>query len=313
MPRTARIKSTTLPYHIIIRSISEVDLFKESIDKEVFLNILKKYKELYLFEVYAYCLMDNHAHFIINPNGADISKIMKSINQSYTAYFNKKYNRHGHLFQDRFKSILIYSDRQLAATSAYIHNNPKSIPQFSKKVHMYKYSSLSILINKNTDTRNILNMKTILNLFSDNLKSAISKYIEYVMSLYTKSFKDLLNDFKNTTEEDANIESLTISLDSETKPLTRNITLSQVIEYVSLYYSKNLNIHLKYNHETSQFKSLCVVLLRCFGNYNLNKISELYINLTPSAVSSLFKKAVTLLNNDINFYKFIENFTSYIY
>lgn len=65
------------------------------------------YQENYGFKVYGFCLMDNHAHFIIDVNGADISNIMHSINFKYAQVYNRKHKRHGHLFQDRFKSKIV--------------------------------------------------------------------------------------------------------------------------------------------------------------------------------------------------------------
>ena len=85
MPRIARIKKLEGIYHIMVRSISDVSLFKDSKDKDIYLLLIKKYQKIYLFKVYAYCLMQTHGHIAIDCCGADISKIMKSINQCYAA------------------------------------------------------------------------------------------------------------------------------------------------------------------------------------------------------------------------------------
>ncbi len=90
-------------------------------------HLVKKYKDLYNFKIYGYCLMDNHSHLMIDANGADISKVMHGINFSYAMYFNRKYERDGHLFKDRFKSKIVNNDKYLKALSLYIHNNPTGI------------------------------------------------------------------------------------------------------------------------------------------------------------------------------------------
>ena len=80
------------------KSISEVDLYRDFEDKEKYLSLMKKYKKLYNVKIYGYCLMDNHAHLLVDANGADISKVMHGINFSYAMYYNKKYQREGSSF-----------------------------------------------------------------------------------------------------------------------------------------------------------------------------------------------------------------------
>ena len=113
------------------RSISEINLFKDDSDKRKYMALIKKYQRLFKFKVYGYCLMNNHVHLIIDANGSDISKVMHGINFSYAQYFNKRHKRHGHLFQDRFKSKIINNKRYLFAVSAYVHNNPTNIPEYN--------------------------------------------------------------------------------------------------------------------------------------------------------------------------------------
>lgn len=76
MPRGPRIKSPDSIYHIMIRSIEEVKLFKKESDKEFYFYLIRKYQKKYNFKVYAYCLMDNHGHLIIDANGGDISNVI---------------------------------------------------------------------------------------------------------------------------------------------------------------------------------------------------------------------------------------------
>ena len=124
MARKARLKADDAIFHIMCKSISEVNLFRDDQDKEKYIYLLKKYKKLYNVKIYGYCLMDNHAHLLVDSNGADISKVMHGINFSYAMYFNKKYKREGHLFKDRFMSKIVDNDRYLKTVSLYIHNNP---------------------------------------------------------------------------------------------------------------------------------------------------------------------------------------------
>ena len=76
MPRMARVKTDDSIFHIMCKSISEVNLFKDDDDKKKYLSLIKKYKVLYNFKLYGYCLMNNHSHLMIDANGSDISIVM---------------------------------------------------------------------------------------------------------------------------------------------------------------------------------------------------------------------------------------------
>ena len=93
MPRKPRVKTDDSIFHIMCKSISEVTLFRDNEDKNKYLFLIKKYKTLYNFKIYGYCLMDTHSHLMIDANGSDISKVMHGINFSYAMYFNRKYKK----------------------------------------------------------------------------------------------------------------------------------------------------------------------------------------------------------------------------
>ncbi|HAG10484.1 MAG TPA: transposase [Desulfotomaculum sp.] len=187
MPRHARKKGEFSTYHIIQRGNERKNLFNSSDDKTKFLDTLKKIKEKYNFTIYAYCLMDNHVHLIIDDNGNDISKIIKSINISYVYYFNKKYRRCGHLFQDRFKSELIDNDGYLLEVSKYIHNNPTKA-RLVKTPSDYKWSSYNIYLGKEKDVQGLINTGKILGCISERKEKAIKRYMEFVTEQESTAF-----------------------------------------------------------------------------------------------------------------------------
>ena len=127
MPRKARRKEKNLPHHIMSRSIPELNLFQCDDDKEHYLSLLKTSAKVHRVDVLAYCLMDNHVHILVHPQGGDISKFMKNVNNPYARYYNRLYERRGHLYGERFKNIVIEDEVQLLRTSTYIHNNPKNL------------------------------------------------------------------------------------------------------------------------------------------------------------------------------------------
>lgn len=112
-------------YHIITRGNQKQQVFNDDEDCKNYLKRLKKYKQRYDFKLYGYCLMPNHVHLIGEIiNSKNLSNFMHDLTRSYTAYFNKKYQKVGHLWQGRFKSKIILKDRYLISCINYIELNP---------------------------------------------------------------------------------------------------------------------------------------------------------------------------------------------
>lgn len=287
MPRTARIKSEGGIYHIMVRSISDVSLFKDNADKDKYLQLINKYQQIYIFKVYAYCLMTTHAHIIIDCCGADISKIMKSINQCYSAYFNKRYNRHGHLFQDRFKSKLVDNRSYLITLSAYIHNNPSDIEKYSKCIEKYEYSSLGVYLDIFKDRFKLLDIDFILGHFSTNIDRARRSYLEFINRLIEPAER-IDAEFINEGSE----------CRSERKILIRNIEAVRLIKFISEYTTTPFNIHIKFNHKNTELKSLCVLLMRSLSDLSLKEICHLIGSVNASSICRLSEKGYNLITED---------------
>jgi putative transposase len=182
MPRAARIKDPEAIYHVMARSITEFDMFPADEDKNHFLDLLKICKEKYRCRVYAYCLMTNHFHIMLDTNGFDISKFMKSLNQRYVRYINKKYSRRGHLLAERFNSKIVTNSEYALTVSAYIHNNVKDLPGYSNRVFEYPFSSMGIYLGKLKDRRNLIDTDFILGYVNENDRiKAIKAYTEMVV------------------------------------------------------------------------------------------------------------------------------------
>lgn len=179
MPRQARVREENSTYHIIQRGNERKSIFASDIDKSKFLDILQKMKEKYNFLIYGYCILDNHVHLIINDNGNDISKLMKSVNISYAFYYNHVYDRCGHLFQDRFRSKLIMKDSYLLQVSKYIHNNPVKAGMV-KKAEDYGWSSFNIYTEKIENTDGLVDVNKVLSILSTSRSQALRQYVKYV-------------------------------------------------------------------------------------------------------------------------------------
>jgi putative transposase len=124
MSRKPRIHLPGGLYHVISRGNQRQDLFLSEIDLKRFLSFLSEYKIRYSFRLYAYALMKNHIHLLLEVGEISLSKIMQSILFRYTRYFNRRYEKIGHLFQGRYKAILCDKDAYLLELVRYIHLNP---------------------------------------------------------------------------------------------------------------------------------------------------------------------------------------------
>lgn len=140
MPRQARQKSEYGIYHIMIRGINKQQIFQENEDYQKFLNVVKDCKEISGFKLFAYCLMGNHAHLLLKEEKENLDLIVKRIGSRYVYWYNTKYKRAGHLFQDRYKSEPINNDEHLLSAIRYIHQNPVKAG-IAKSCESYKYSS----------------------------------------------------------------------------------------------------------------------------------------------------------------------------
>lgn len=124
MPRKPRIISSTGIYHIILRSINQRILFEEDADYQKFLFILSDCSVKHDIDIYAYCLMDNHIHLLLHSLPNNLASFFQSIGSRFVRWYNNKYLRSGHLFQDRYHSVAIYNKESYLNVLKYIHNNP---------------------------------------------------------------------------------------------------------------------------------------------------------------------------------------------
>ena len=124
MARALRIEYPGAFYHVTSRGNERKAIFRSQRDREVFLSYLESAVERYSAVIHVFCLMDNHYHLLLETPAGNLSKIMQHINGAYTNYFNRKRNRAGHLFQGRYKAILVDADTYAKELSRYIHLNP---------------------------------------------------------------------------------------------------------------------------------------------------------------------------------------------
>lgn len=148
MSRIARSYSQSGIYHILFRGINQQNIFEEKADYEKFIEITANVKSQMEFEIYAYCLMNNHVHIVMKEKcEKDISLIMKRILTGYVRWYNIKYGRSGALIANRYKSVPVEVDEYFLELIRYVHQNPIKAG-IAKKPEDYSYSSYTEYVKK---------------------------------------------------------------------------------------------------------------------------------------------------------------------
>ena len=172
MPRTSRIYSNSQIYHVILRGIDKQMIFCDEEDKKIFLNQLLITQNKYEYENYAYCLMSNHVHLVLKIENEFLSKTIQSLEIRYSKYFNEKYERVGHFFENRFKSKVVEDKRYFMDLCRYVHRNPEKANIDS--TDNYKWSSYHEYVGN----EKIINKKTLLSYYEDGLNQFIDHTLE---------------------------------------------------------------------------------------------------------------------------------------
>ncbi|MEA1962554.1 MAG: transposase [Bacillota bacterium] len=274
MPRVQRFKGEFSTYHIVQRGNERKNIFWCDEDKGRFLEKLAKAREKYNFLIYAYCLMDNHLHLLIYDNGNDISQIMKSINVSYVMYFNRVYQRCGHLFQDRFKSELVLDDPYLLEVSRYIHNNPVKAGMVKKPAE-YKWSSYNIYAGKIHDYQSLVDIERILSSFADSKITARLEYEKFVSN--DSLLDDKILDIK---EEQWDFR-------SDNHDYIRDISAAKAHLEIMLVEEK---ITMEYLKKNKLRRNEMIRTFRKNSSLNLKELGYLFGEISESQVSRILGK-----------------------
>ena len=177
MVRIARENSPTFIYHVMFRGNGKMDIFLDDEDKRKFLTIIEYKQKVSEYDVVGFCLMTNHVHLLVKTNKESIGQSMKRIGISYAHYFNKKYNRVGHVFQDRFRSEAIDNERYLLAALRYIHNNPVK-GGIVEEPAQYRWSSYNHYIETNQNRNSFVDTQFILNTLSNDAWKSVQMFKE---------------------------------------------------------------------------------------------------------------------------------------
>ncbi len=290
MVRRPRIHYSGALYHVMVRGNNGEKVFSEEIQKSKYLDIVALYKERLDFIIYAYCIMDNHAHLLIEVNEARLSQIMQRIQQVYTQWFNRKYSRTGHVFQQRYKALLCDKERYLLQLIKYIHNNP-----VKAKLECgieYKWSSHIYYIGKkNSD---IVDISYVLSIFSENKSKAINQYLQF-MNLDSEEimYMDINECLKSK-----------LSVKQDEREAIKKTNIDKIIKDICINENVTVNDITKRTRiqKISDIRKAIVLLSEKYCNVS-NKILAQKLNLSSSMISKIKSgnsKGTTYVGDVIN-------------
>ena len=287
MARPLRIEYPGAFYHVIQRGNERKDIFISDQDRVKFYEYLAILHTRYKVNLHGYCLMNNHYHLIIETKNANLAKAMHSLNTSYTVYFNIKRKRSGHLFQGRYKAILVEADEYLHQLSRYIYLNPVRAG-LVKEPGDYLYSSYQYFTSP-AKAPDWLSLNFILSIFDKNVKKAKSLYKKFVL--------DGLGNETEVIRKNINFGFLLGNQDFIEDIKTRFIQGKQDREIPVLKIAQNeLNPNdikeriIKKIGDNKLSRTICIYLIRKQTDLSLKDIALLFNHISDAGVSALYRR-----------------------
>ena len=286
MPRVARKKDSNAINYILVKGLSDVHLFKEDEDKDEYMALIKKFKSIYGIKLYAYCIMNDYAHFLVDPCGADISSIMSSINVGYSIKYNRKYNRNGHLFNNRFNSKIIKDDLELKAFTLYIHNSPTILKNYKKHPEKYKYSSLGSYIG-----------------FEDVFEIVDENFIDRFIGSKDENRKNYISLVPKFDADKLLSEIEVYSKTSNTKYYSmkspETINIEDILDFISAQTGvSKIRLQSKYIKDAKDLRAITAFTLKNFYHTKTLEICTLMGGISPAVATKLFLEGLRLIEEN---------------
>jgi len=311
MARALRIKYKGALYHITSRGNERKNIFRNDYDRYFFIKTLKESLNIYNVILYSYVLMSNHFHFLLETPLANLNEFMRQFNITYTSYYNRKYNRVGHLYQGRYKSILIQKENYLTILSRYIHLNPvrvgtvqnTSTSEKDKYLRQFKWSSLKGYLNED-NIESFIDYKTVLaeyggdnqkgrQIYWQTLQSDLSQKLEIKGKIVGDTILGVGTFVKKVKEEHLNKNEKEIP---SLRKINSYCSKDRVIEIVCKEIGEDLN-YLK-SHKGAN-RQILMEMLYCYAGLKGREIGIL-MGLDYSTVSVGRKRLRGKILNDSN-------------
>ena len=293
MTRPLRIEYPGACYHVYSRGNERKDIFRTPIDYELFLGILKDTSQLYDFLVHAYCLMPNHFHMLIETPNANLCDSMKRLLGLYTVRFNRFHNRTGHLFQGRYKALLVDKDEYFLQLSRYIHLNPVKAKLVTAPEE-YRWSSMKYFLKDKAPDFLVKDF---------TLKSfrSPSEYRTFVLEGTGKP----MDPFKDA------IGGLVAGSENFLEKLKPKILGKTNKDYPGRKKLSSLPTNRLVKHLEDEDRNFSIYALRRFSRMTQSQIGERY-NISHSAVSHVVKRFKASLSKSRSLQKDVATFEEVI-
>lgn len=294
MARPLRVEYPGAFYHVINRGNAGENLFKSKKDRVKFLEYTEKTVERFSIKIHSYCLMKNHYHFLIETPEANLSQAVQWLNISYAVYFNRKHQRRGHLFQGRFKAILVDADEYLKNLSRYIHLNPvraKVVENLSE----YPWSSYPACIG-NVKRPEWLDTRWLVSQFGKRERQAIKNYKNFVESIDIQALenpeKDLTGGFILGTPDFVNwVKETFLYLRSEEKEIPQlrklkpTLRAESIVETVCREFGCSHEAILKKGRKKNMARDVAIYLARELTKESGKNLGEYFGNISGSGIT----------------------------
>jgi REP element-mobilizing transposase RayT len=289
MARKARIHFPGALYHVIARGNRGQKIFRNEKDYQLYLDFLGEYKDRYDFSVYAYTLMPDHVHLLIQVGDVPLSRLMQNLQFRYTRNFNIKYKKHGHLFQGRYKAILCETDSYFLELSAYIHLNAVRAGAVEDPIN-YRWSSYQSYVRKGKD--NLVEKNLLWAQFPGKKQEAMRKYRRFVKRRIGHGHRDDFYELKDQRflGDEAFVEKVQRRLNEE-PPFVYDISLGEIVSEVSsvLGISRDLFHSQNRNRQGALGRSVVGYLARKLGGHKVKGIAE-HFSRDPVVISQGIKR-----------------------
>lgn len=272
MARPLRIEFPGAVYYISTSGNAGRNIFQDAKDGQMWLEVFESVCKRFSWICYSFCLMTDHYHLIIETPEPNLSKGMRQLNGVYTQNFNRRHNSAGHVFQGRFKSILVQKEKYLADLMKYVFFSPVRAG-YSKYAHQFKWSNYKWFLKKD-ECPDWLSSKMLDNSVKDELEQLIEEISE------NKGIEN--NVLENVRKQiylgdDEFISEIQKKIDREKK--LSEIPKEQISNVHSINYFQN----------SSKSRDEAITKAYLVGNYTMKEIAD-YFSLHYSTVSRIIKE-----------------------
>ena len=302
MGRPLRIQYPGGWYHVTSRGNERKAIFKSKGDREKFLSYLKSAHERYGALIHVYCLMNNHYHLLVETPRSNLSQILHHINGAYTNYYNAKRKRAGHLFQGRYKAIVVDKDAYCQELSRYIHLNPVRAGIVDRPSE-YPWSSYGYYVGVKKQPE-WATVETVLEYFDKDIKKARKYYRKFIEEVLGKEIANPLKDVFASTflGSERFIDWAKEKWIGYKNADVRNIPVLKELKGAPSLEDIEQKVRSVIGGMDPLYKKSCLYLSQQYGGYRLKDIGA-YYHMRGSAVSQSNRRLKEKIDRDRKFKK----------